>query len=201
MENQIFNGIQFVADGKGYYRELGNFKNLMHRYVWTWYNGNIPKGYEIHHIDFDRSNNNISNLQLVSRSEHRRIHADLLTDEQREWKRNNLKMNAVPKAAEWHGSQAGHEWHSQQIKMQRELGQFKHKLICTYCGKTYVGEINGQNTFCSGKCKSAYRRKTGVDNVEHICPVCGNTFSTNKYKPTVTCSRSCANRWRNRRGN
>jgi hypothetical protein len=65
MKNQIFNNIEFTQDPKGYYREVGNFKNLMHRYVWEYYNGKIPKGYEIHHVDFDRSNNNISYLQLV----------------------------------------------------------------------------------------------------------------------------------------
>ncbi len=201
MKNQIFNNIEFTSDTKGYYRAINNFKCLMHRYVWEYYNGKIPSGYEIHHIDFDRSNNDISNLQLVSRSEHRKIHADLLTDEQREWKRNNLNTKARPKAIEWHKSEAGRKWHSEQIKMQRELGQFKHKLICTNCGKTYVGEINGTNTFCSNVCKSAYRRKQGKDNVERVCTVCGNSFITNKYKKTQTCSRSCANRLKNRRGN
>lgn len=201
MKNQIFNNIEFTPDTKGYYRAINNFKCLMHRYIWEYYNGKIPSGYEIHHIDFDRSNNDISNLQLVSRSEHRKIHADLLTDEQREWKRNNLNTKARPKAIEWHKSEAGRKWHSEQIKMQRELGQFKHKLICTNCGKTYVGEINGTNTFCSNTCKSAYRRKQGKDNVERVCTVCGNSFITNKYKKTQTCSRSCANRLKNRRGN
>lgn len=201
MKNQIFNNIEFTRGPKGYYREVGNFKNLMHRYVWEYYNDKIPKGYEIHHIDFDRSNNDISNLQLVSRSEHRKIHADLLTDEQRDWKRNNLNTKARPKAVAWHKSTEGKKWHSEQIKMQRELGQFKHKLICTNCGKTYVGEISGENTFCSNACKSAYRRKSGKNNEERICVVCGNKFITDKYKKAQTCSRSCANRLRNRRGN
>lgn len=201
MENQIFNGIEFTADAKGYYRAVGNFKCLMHRYVWEYYNGKIPKGYEIHHIDFDRSNNDISNLQLLTKSKHRKIHADLLTDEQREWKRNNLNTKARPKAIEWHKSKAGSEWHKEHMKMQRELGTFKHKLICTNCGKTYVGEVNGPNTFCSNACKSAYRRRSGKNLEERICTVCGNKFMTDKYKKAQTCSRSCANRLRNRRGN
>lgn len=200
MKNQIFNDIEFIPDTKGYYREVGNFKNLMHRYVWEYHNGKIPSGYEIHHIDFDRSNNDISNLQLVSRSEHRKIHADLLTDEQRDWKRNNLNTKARPKAIEWHKSDEGKKWHREQIKMQRELGQFKHKLICTNCGKVYVGEVNGPNTFCSNACKSAYRRRSGKNLEERICVVCGNTFMTDKYKKAQTCSRSCANKLRHKRG-
>lgn len=196
MSIQKFNGITFNEDEKGYYRSSTDFKCYMHRYVWEYYNGPIPKGYEIHHIDFDRSNNDISNLQLLSRSEHRKIHADLLTDEQREWRRQNLNENARPKAIEWHKSEEGSKWHSEQIKMQRELGVFKHKLICTNCGKVYVGEKNGENTFCSNACKSAFRRRSGKDNVERKCIVCGNLFMANKYKKSVTCSRSCANRYR-----
>ena len=44
---------------------------LAHRWIWTQFNGNIPKGYDIDHIDFNTSNNNINNLQLVTRTEHR----------------------------------------------------------------------------------------------------------------------------------
>lgn len=198
MDSKTFNNLTFIQDNKGYYRELNNFKNLMHRYVWEFYNGKIPKGYEIHHIDFDRSNNDISNLKLVSRSEHRKIHAELLTDEQREWKRQNLNKTARPKAIEWHKSEQGKKWHRQQIAMQRELGVFKHKLTCTNCGKVYVGEKNRENTFCSNACKSAYRRKTGKDLEERICAVCGNKFTTDKYRKTQTCSRSCANKLRYR---
>ncbi len=36
----------------------------------------IPNGYEIHHIDGDATNNSIDNLQLVTREEHAKIHAD-----------------------------------------------------------------------------------------------------------------------------
>jgi len=37
-------------------------------------NGIIPKGYMIHHIDENRKNNNIENLQLVTYKEHKKIH-------------------------------------------------------------------------------------------------------------------------------
>ena len=196
MSTQKFDGITFVSDERGYYYNSTHGKIYMHRYVWEYYNGPIPKNHEIHHIDFDRSNNDISNLQLMTKSEHRKIHADLLTDEQREWKRNNLNEKARPKAIEWHKSEEGRQWHREQLSMQRELGIFKHKLICTNCGKTYVGEVNGPNTFCSNACKSAYRRRSGKNLEERICVVCGNPFMTDKYKNAKTCSRSCANRYR-----
>lgn len=198
---QIFNGITFIPDDKGYYRAKTDFKLYMHRYVWEFYNTKIPEHYEVHHKDFDRSNNDISNLQLLSEIEHKKLHGTLLTEEQRNRKRINLNENARPKAIEWHKSEEGRAWHKEQITKQHQLGVFKHELICTNCGKSYVGEIKSKNTFCSNACKSAYRRKTGKDLDKRICEICGNTFLANKYKPTVTCSRSCACKLSHRRGN
>ena len=200
---QEFNGIVFIPDEKGYYRAKNDFMVYMHRVVWEFYNTKIPDGYEIHHIDFDRSNNNISNLQLLTVTEHKKLHGNLLTDEQRNWKRTNLIQNAQPKAIEWHKSDAGKELHKTLIAQQRELGVFKHRLTCTNCGKVFIGEKRSKNVFCSNACKSAYRRKSKTDDVERVCEVCGTPFFANKYKKTKTCSRSCANRYRAkvRRGN
>ena len=44
---------------------------LAHRWIWTQVNGEIPKGYDVDHIDFNPSNNKIENLQLVTRKQHR----------------------------------------------------------------------------------------------------------------------------------
>jgi hypothetical protein len=46
-----------------------------HRLVWEQARGPIPKGYEIHHIDENRSNNDLSNLECLSHREHRNRHA------------------------------------------------------------------------------------------------------------------------------
>lgn len=57
------------------YRTISLQKDLIaytfceHRCVWTWFNGEIPEGMEINHIDFDRSNNKIENLELVTHAE------------------------------------------------------------------------------------------------------------------------------------
>lgn len=41
----------------------------VHRLVWTLANGEIPAGYEIDHIDGNRSNNELSNLRLATRGQ------------------------------------------------------------------------------------------------------------------------------------
>lgn len=39
---------------------------LMHRAVWMYHNGEIPKGLQIDHINHDRSDNRIENLRLAT---------------------------------------------------------------------------------------------------------------------------------------
>jgi len=69
---QFFDGKKFTLRNHGYYAlTIGN-RDLMHRYVWEYHNSKIKKGYDIHHIDHDKSNNNINNLELYSKAEHAR---------------------------------------------------------------------------------------------------------------------------------
>ena len=42
----------------------------MHRYVWENEKGKIPEGWDIHHINNDKADNRISNLECLSKSEH-----------------------------------------------------------------------------------------------------------------------------------
>lgn len=46
----------------------------IHSKIWIEKHGEIPKGYIIHHIDKNKKNNNINNLQMVTRSEHTILH-------------------------------------------------------------------------------------------------------------------------------
>ena len=61
---------------KGYVRIRCNGKARMeHDLIWEQYYGEIPEGYQIHHIDGNKANNNIENLQLVTPLEHKRLHS------------------------------------------------------------------------------------------------------------------------------
>lgn len=48
---------------------------LYHIVLWESINGPVPEGHQVHHIDGNRSNNDLENLQLVSHLEHQRIHS------------------------------------------------------------------------------------------------------------------------------
>ena len=70
---QILDGIKFTLRNHGYYAATTGDRELMHRYVWRKYNGDIPKNHDIHHIDRNRGNNDINNLELYSKSDHARL--------------------------------------------------------------------------------------------------------------------------------
>ena len=63
-----------VNNGIGYYqiklrRNKKRYAIYVHRVVWNTFIGPIPEGYEINHIDHDKSNNALSNLELVTHSD------------------------------------------------------------------------------------------------------------------------------------
>lgn len=64
----------------GYYI-ITSSKQLLHRMVWEKYYGPIPEGYNVHHIDGNKKNNDISNLELISHSDHASLHGQSMSDE------------------------------------------------------------------------------------------------------------------------
>ena len=56
------------------YVNLKGKNALQHRIVWTTFNGTIPCGLEINHIDGNKQNNALFNLELVTSSQNK-IHA------------------------------------------------------------------------------------------------------------------------------
>jgi len=61
---------------KGYLiARLSNGKiTPLHKYIWRYYNGSIPKGCQIHHDNLNRLDNRIDNLICVTIQEHLKIH-------------------------------------------------------------------------------------------------------------------------------
>jgi hypothetical protein len=53
---------------------------LIHRKVWIENNGEIPKGYIIHHKDGNKYHNDLDNLELLTYKEHRNIHSQIKTN-------------------------------------------------------------------------------------------------------------------------
>lgn len=193
-----FNGEYFSQDLKTGYWQNTKTRERMHRYVWEYYYGDIPKGFHVHHIDGDKSNNDISNLALLTPQAHNKLHVKTRSPETLTKLQENCdRIRPLTKA--WHASEKGREWHKKQWEHTKDKLFEKKEFVCENCGKTFLAPYNGSNRFCCNACKSQWRRKIGLDNVERTCVVCGEKFMTNKYKKTECCSRKCAAELRKRK--
>lgn len=195
IENQYFNGIKFYkrADNDYWYSTvpIEGKRVYMHKYVWEFYNTKIPRGFEVHHIDLNRDNNDISNLRLMHKKEHQKLHNELNRNNPEWLESQRVRMKkASEKAVEWHKSEAGKEWHKEHAK-KYNFGSLSYGMRnCIICGKEYEAKRKSQK-FCSNACKSQYRRLNGLDNIKAVCPICGNEFIKNKYEKKQYCSVKC----------
>lgn len=151
---QEFNGERFYLCGS-YYQHRGK---RLHRAVYEYFYGKIPKGYDVHHIDENRSNNNVENLELLIRSKHHHLH---MTEPARVDKSKQAIKIAAEKAKEWHHSEEGKRWHAEHMK--ETLKNRKPKTyVCDFCGKTFSTPYTypkGSRKFCCECCKMKARRR------------------------------------------
>lgn len=190
MQYQYFNGQKFAKYKGCKYWQNTRTRERMHRYVWEFYNGAIPSGFDVHHIDHNVNNNNISNLELLSKKEHQNKHSQERTPEEKEKKRE-CAYYAQQFAKEWHKSEKGHDWHKEHYEQMKEKLYVLNTYNCLVCGKEFQSTKIGAK-FCCNAHKSKYRRMLGLDLIVKTCPICGKEFKTNKFRPNVTCSRECS---------
>jgi|PlaIllAssembly_1097288.scaffolds.fasta_scaffold00028_11 hypothetical protein len=112
---------------------IGGRAFYKHRLVWELENGPIPIGHVVHHKDGNRRNNDLSNLELLSRKAHCKHHQadDKTTDID--------AYRAMKKAA--------------------GASRSKVEIVCVECGqKATKTKARQGNKFCSVKCKQKARK-------------------------------------------
>lgn len=170
-----------------------------HQWVWICHYGKPPKGYHIHHLDNDRSNNAIDNLEIMKGSRHVSHHMNLSMADPHKKKKclDNLdKVRHLTK--EWHRSEVGKSWH-QSHALKHKFGKWEPtKEVCILCSKTYFTSKKSNLKYCSNKCKAKARRDSKVDNVLKQCKVCQIEFATSKYSKVTHCGKKCAAMGRNK---
>ncbi len=171
--HQKFNGVIYTSKNNGHYEKYIS----IHRVVWFYYHGEIPEGnYHIHHIDHNKSNNDIFNLQLLTRKEHRRTHYYDGFPETYTCKNCGKKFVSTIRL----GTIA---FCSDDCKcFWRNNKQYRR--ICPVCGKEFRTGHSKQKC-CSYICAVKARPPK-----EKICPTCGKKFSTQNRRQ-LYCSASC----------
>lgn len=195
MKHIFYNGYTFTKDRRGYYlstKPIDGKRRLLHRYVWFTHNGEIPKGFNVHHKDEDKRNNDISNLELMTKSDHSKYHSNKMVQDNPEEVRQRFLKATQEKAKEWHRSKEGIEWHkTHAIKSLGKTFRKTEKTSCIICGKEYMTTkyYKDKTKFCSKKCKAKYRRDMKLDHIIKECVICGKEFSSNKYDKVKTCGK------------
>lgn len=191
---QQFAGKIYHWDGHYFIR----IRSRLHRVVYEWHHGRIPKGYHVHHVDEDRRNNQPGNLALMAESAHRKLH--MLQPERREVSRRIMAEKALPAAREWHRSPEGRAWHRQNYLRVRDKFHAKRKRKCRNCGTVVLSHRAHQDVYCAATCRSAFRRRSGCDDETRHCEHCKKAFRINKHEKQKCCSQSCsALHWRRQR--
>ena len=157
----------------------------LHRFVWMYFNGEIPDGCDVHHCDFNHDNNDIANLELVTKDEHQRIHAVF------------KKQKSPPKKSTFVCAVCGKEFQavnrgnntycSVTCKKIAERARVAETKICEVCGKEFSATVGSSQKFCSEACYHQYRRRRETKK----CPVCGKEFQTSPSRKKIYCSSKC----------
>lgn len=187
--HQRFNGVTYRKNKRGWYQTP---YSTIHRDVWTFHNGAIPAGKEIHHIDGDKANNQIENLQCVTRAEHIRLHHPHKVYEcvckfcgktftaKTERKRCDECLTEMKRRSELKKAAA-------QIPKPPKPPRTR---ICVVCGKEFklkpTQSMNHGKKTCSKECS----RKLRFILDDRICPICGNSFHP-KHAKQRYCSPRC----------
>jgi len=132
----------------GYYRR--DITIFLHRHVWEKHFGKIPKGHHIHHKDGNKLNNDISNLECLSQSDHHKKTWEKDDGTQKEIARRNIK-----KAIAWRKKPEAKPVLSAKSK-KAWLKRNYEKCICQYCSKKFESRLAKLAKWCSKKCCKAF---------------------------------------------
>ncbi|MBR1727944.1 MAG: HNH endonuclease [Selenomonadaceae bacterium] len=161
----------------------------------------IPKGYEIHHIDFDPSNNELRNLEMLTKSEHQKKHHQQERVERICPACGKTFMARVRKRSiqSFCSQNCSRRFNRSKLvegyqEKRQEAGEISKN--CVVCGKPIKShKWNPHKKYCSHACaQKAFRQRNGRKYYYRIakCEFCGKEFKTRSDNKTKCCSKSCA---------
>ena len=172
----------------------GNLTTL-HRAVWEAANGPIPERHEIHHGDGNPSNNDLSNLECLTKGGHRRREAAMGSFSTEKIKKHLAEIR--DKASEWHRSDEGRQWHSENSKRAMANRPLLDRTCCV-CKAPFQAK-HSYAVYCGRACREADRGERPAVHTR-TCEWCKQDFTTPAAKQRF-CGYACSGkaRWAKRR--
>lgn len=157
-----FNGLTYYKDER-----TGRYFSRMSlsRVVWTYFNGEIPEGYEIHHVDENKSNDDITNLQMMTKSEHWKIHGKNFGKVKT---KKTAKFICIACGKEYESTNTGNNRYcSKKCRESYRRNMYQATFTCIFCGKefsAYKYSKSRVRKFCSQKCAHEYAKTRKSSN-------------------------------------
>ena len=192
-EHQEFLGKIYTKRVRGGHYFCGS--RSIHRDVWSCFYGEIPNGFVIHHIDGNKNNNSLANLQLMPNAEHTVLHFSETVPAVCEvcgkpflTLKNKPRTTCSAKCYDKKRYAAGFSKNENRAIEQR---------ICVICGNVFTVRKDTATKTCSRQCKNRLHQKTlnaqGLfRTVKRICVICGREYTIRSDSPGKTCSPHCA---------
>lgn len=189
----VYDGQTYYIQSTGRYFQNGNRKaseRLLHRYIWTKHRGEIPEGYDIHHKNENWEDNSLSNLCIMPKGDHLRLHLSKRLKNPHYYRTRLRQLKVARESAKaWHSSEEGIKWHREHAKESLRLTPKKERT-CIHCGHKWKTTYHHAK-FCCRSCSSCYYIMHKARKDERLCGHCGKKFLVPYMRKTRFCSPQC----------
>ncbi len=146
--HQKFDGVIYheFKSRKHYFHQ-----SSIHRAVYAYYFGEIPKNYDIHHIDENPANNDISNLQLLNNAEHAKIHSFF---------EKSIEYTCKVCGKKFSKRMGKRFFCSKQCANSFRKNKYREKRNCLICGKEFETYKHSTQKCCCRSCGIKLRNQT-----------------------------------------
>ena len=132
----MFEGFGVWKDSKGYPSIWLDGRSVrLHVLIWERANGSKPRGFKVHHKDWDVGNYSLENLDLFSNSDHLKVHSGWLQDGDGIWTHKPCKRCNKVKPLEEFYPRKGYTpsalckpCHNEAMKVRQSTTEAKSKL-------------------------------------------------------------------------